>query len=396
MIICNNLDEEKMKKIVMIAAPVHPVPPRKGAAVEWWIYQVCCRLANVEPHIISIAADGYADEERCDGVTFHRIRIGRLYRRVFQKILGLDPYSYGRRVALRLATISPDIVHVHNAPALFTELVRYYRGSAHFILHMHNDMLIEKFPPDAVLFTVSRYLKNWYVTCLPNAQIRIVTNGVDTETFRPLSASKTVELRTRLRLLADKKIILYAGRVSPEKGPLDLVHAFGELRKIRRDVLLVLVGEIRTGADRRGDYGRQLLAACETVKDDCYRVGTVDPAHIHEFYQVADLVVVPSEFEEPFGMVAIEAMAAGIPVLAANKGGLREFVIPHETGFLIADTRDYIEFAQQMHELLDHPSKLKRVRRNARAYVEQHHSWDIVCRDLERAYDTILTNHETN
>ena len=179
-----------MKKIVMVAAAVHPVPPRKGAAVEWWMYQVCRRLAGFEPHIVSIAAEGYADEERRDGIAFHRIRTGRLYRRVFQKILGVDPYSYARRVARRLDVIRPDIVHVHNAPALFAELARRYRGPARWILHMHNEMPLERLPPGAVLFTVSRYLKEWYGVRLPGADIRIITNGVDTEVFHPLSATE--------------------------------------------------------------------------------------------------------------------------------------------------------------------------------------------------------------
>lgn len=379
-----------MKKIVMVAAPVHPVPPRKGAAVEWWMYQVSRRLAGFEPHVVCISTDDYPDEERRDGIFFHRVRIGRLYRRACQKILGWDPYSYARRVARRLDVIQPDIVHVHNAPALFAELARRYRGPARWILHMHNEMLFGRLPPGAVLFTVSRYLKEWYGVRLPGADIRIITNGVDTEVFHPLSATEIVSLRRRLKLKTDKKIILYAGRISPEKGPLDLVHTFGKLRKLRQDVFLVLVGELRTGEDRRGEYGRQLLAACEALGADCYHAGTVDPAHMQEYYQAADLAVVPSEFEEPFGMVAIEAMAAGIPVLAANKGGLREFVIPYETGFLIADTRDYAGFARQMHELLDHPSELERVQRNARAYVEQHHDWETVTHQLEMLYHSLL------
>ena len=224
-------------------------------------------------------------------------------------------------MARRLDVIRPDIVHVHNAPALFAELARRYRGPARWILHMHNAMPIERLPPGTVLLVVSRYLKNWYAARLPGADIRIVTNGVDTDVFQPLTPAKIDGLHTRLKLPTDRKIVLYAGRISPEKGPLDLVHAFGELRKIRHDVLLVLVGEVRTGADRRGDYGRQLLAACEALGADCYHAGTVDPARMHEYYQTADLAVVPSEFEEPFGMVAIEAMAAGTPVLAARRGG---------------------------------------------------------------------------
>lgn len=350
------------------------------------MYQTCRRLRDVEPHIVSIAAADYADEEQRDGIAFHRVRIGRLYRRFFQKILGVDPCSYTRRVARRLAAFRPDFVHVHNAPALFAELARYYHDPARFILHMHNEMAVTELPPGAVLFTVSRYLKDWYATRLPGADIRIITNGVDTDTFRPLPPAEVTNLRTRLKLPTDRKIILYAGRISPEKGPLDLVHAFGELRKIRRDVLLVLVGEIRTGADRRGDYGRRLLAAGETLGADCYHAGTVDPAHMHEYYQVAGLAVVPSEFEEPFGMVAIEAMAAGTPVLATRKGGLPEIISDGTTGFMLADAKNPVAFAQRLDELLNDSMRLAAVRKNARDYVVQHHDWGVVSRQLEATY----------
>ncbi len=375
-----------VKKIAMVAAPVHPVPPRKGAAVEWWMYQSCRRLAGVEPHIVCIAAEDYPDTETRDGIAFHRIRLGRLYRRLFQKILGVDPYSYARRVARRLDAIRPDIVHVHNAPALFTALARHYRGPARFVLHMHNEMPVAPLPPGAVLFTVSRYLKEWYAARLPGADIRIVTNGVETDNYRPLPAPAIEVLRARLKLPTGKKIVLYAGRISPEKGPLDLVRAFGELRKTRHDALLVLVGEVRTGADRRGDYGRQLLAACEALGADCYHAGTVDPARMHEYYQIADLAVVPSEFEEPFGMVAIEAMAAGAPVLATRKGGLPEIVQDGVTGFLLDDAKDPACFARRLDELLNDPARLDAVCKNARDHVVRHHDWRVVSAQLEAAY----------
>lgn len=375
-----------MKKIAMVAAPVHPVPPRKGAAVEWWMYQSCRRLAGVEPHIVCIAAEGYPETETRDGIAFHRIHIGRLYRRLFQKILGIDPYSYARRVARRLDATGTDVVHVHNAPALFAQLATLYRKPARFILHMHNEMPVEHLPPGAVLFTVSRYLKEWYAARLPGADIRVVTNGVDADIFRPLPPGEIAGLRARLKLPTDRKTILYAGRISPEKGPLDLVRAFGELRKIRHDALLVLVGEVRTGADRRGNYGRQLLAACEALGGDCYHAGTVDPTRMHEYYQVADLAVVPSEFEEPFGMVAIEAMSAGAPVLATRKGGLPEIVRDGVTGFLLDNAKDAASFARRLDELLNDPARLDVVRKAARDYVVQYHDWRVVAAQLEAAY----------
>lgn len=375
-----------MKKIAMVAAPVHPVPPTKGAAVEWWMYQVCRRLAGFEPHIVCLAAEGHADTETRDGIAFHRVRLGRLYRRVFQKILGVDPCSYARRAARRLAAIRPDIVHVHNAPALFQDLVRYYRGPARLLLHMHNEMPVERLPTGVTLLTVSRYLKEWYAARLPGADIRIVTNGVDTDVFRPLPPGEIAGLRAHLQLPTDRKIMLYAGRMSPEKGPLDLVRAFAELRKLRRDVFLLLVGEVRGGADRRGEYGRRLLAACEAFAGHCYHAGTVDPARMHEYYQIADLAVVPSEFEEPFGMVAIEAMAAGVPVLATRKGGLPEIVQDGVTGFLLDNAKNSAAFAQRLNELLNDPDRLATVRHNARNYVVRHHDWRVVGAQLETVY----------
>ncbi|OGI38617.1 MAG: hypothetical protein A2V91_02310, partial [Candidatus Muproteobacteria bacterium RBG_16_64_10] len=358
-----------MKKVAMIAAPVHPVPPRKGAAVEWWMYQTCRRLAAFKPHIVFVAADDYPEFEIRDGIVFHRVRIGRLYRRVFQKILGIDPYSYARRAARRLNAIRPNIVHVHNAPMLFAQLAALYQRPARFILHMHNEMPVAPLPSGAVLVTVSRYLKDWYAARLPGTDIRIITNGVDTDVFRPLPAAELAPLRARLRLPTDKKIILYAGRISPEKGPLALVRAFGALRQLRQDAFLLLVGEARTGNDRRGDYGRALLAACDALGGDCYHASTVDPTHMQEYYQAADLAVVPSEFEEPFGMVAIEAMAAGTPVLATRRGGLPEIITDGVTGFLLDDAKNHSAFAQRLNELLSAPARLEAVRRATREYV---------------------------
>lgn len=378
-----------MKTIAMVSSPVHPVPPHQAAAVEWWMYQVSRHLKGAEPHILCIAADGSPTEEIGDGIHFHRIRLGRLYRRLFQKITRLDPLPYARRVARRLAPIGPDIVHVHNAPALFAELARYYHTPARLILHMHNEMAVTELPPGAVLFTVSRYLKDWYTAHLPGADIRIVTNGVDTDTFRPLPPTEVTGLRARIKLPLDRKIILYAGRISPEKGPLDLVRAFGELRRSRHDVLLVLAGEVRTGTDRRGAYGRELLAACKEFGRDCYHAGTVDPARIHAYYQTADLTVVPSEFEEPFGMVAIEAMAAGAPVLATRKGGLPEIVRDGVTGFLLEDAKNPVLFARRLDALLNDTARLATVRDNARAYVVQHHDWRTVVAQLEAVYQDL-------
>jgi UDP-glucose:(glucosyl)LPS alpha-1,2-glucosyltransferase/UDP-N-acetylglucosamine:(glucosyl)LPS alpha-1,2-N-acetylglucosaminyltransferase len=260
---------------------------------------------------------------------------------------------------------------------------------------MHNEKQIEELPTDTSLFVVSDYLKRWYQARLPIADIAIITNGVDTEAFQPswTLAESSATLKLRHGIPANKKVILYVGRMSPEKGPLDLARAFQELSRKRGDVLLLLVGEFSSGnasTNSRVEYGNQIRNICRKLGENCIIVGSVDPATIHEYYHLGDLVVVPSEFEEPFCMVAIEAMAAGVPVLVAKKGGLPEFIREGQTGFFINDSKDSNLFAQQIGNLLDGLPTLDPVRANARNYVEQNNRWQEVTHQLELAYSTLL------
>lgn len=388
-----------MKKttIAMINAPIHPIPPSKGAAVEWWMLQVSRRLQSLEPHIFCLAAPGQALEEKSDGVHFHRARLGRMYRRLFQKITRLDPWSYAHRMARAIDRLQPDILHVHNAPALLPRLRALCRWQPRLILHhMHNAMELETTGPDIRLLVNSHWLQRWYAERHPRLHLEVITNGVDLERFQPRWESSDTDnvLRRNLTLPADHKIVLFVGRISPEKGPLDLVQAFEELIKLRPDTVLVIVGERRTDppGNPRVDYGNAVHDACARLGDRCRFVGLVSPSEIQHYYRMGDLLVVPSEFEEPFGMVAIEGMAAGVPVLAARKGGLPEFVIDGNTGYLIENTKDRTGFARRIADLLDDSHGLASTARTARSYVERHHGWGTVTRQFEDLCRRLLTS----
>lgn len=375
-------------RIVMVNAPIHPIPPTKGAAVEWWMYQVSRRLVSLEPHLLCLAAEGQILEEVEGQAHFHRIRVGRIYRRLFQKITRIDPWSYAQRVARRIDHLQPPILHVHNAPALVPRLRSLCRWRPAVTLHhMHNAMALESPDPDIRLVANSQWLRNWYAERYPQHKIDVVTNGVDTEIFKPrwLESSDVLALKQDLALPTDRHVILFVGRISPEKGALDLIHAFEALLSRRRDVMLVLLGERRT--DRPGnprvEYGNAVASACERLGNHCRLLGVVPPADIQRYYRLGDLLVVPSEFEEPFGMVAIEGMAAGVPILVARRGGLPEFVVPGKTGHLINDAKNAAELADQINSLLDQPSELDTIARTARQYVEQNHDWDVVAHQLE-------------
>ncbi len=380
-----------MKRVVMIAGPVQTIPPQKGAAVEWWMLQVCREFAQgkqIAPHIIAIAAPDQALHEEIDGVQVHRIRFGRAYRRVFQKITRLDPLSYSHRAAQLIRRIDAEIIHVHNAPELAADLRRKF-AQKRVIFHAHNEFAVDRVPRESSLFAVSRSLASFYEGLgLPVAAV--IPNGVD------LAASQAA-LPAALPIPDQelRKIVLYAGRVSPEKGLLHLAQALRHLAQTHPDVLLVMVGEQRLGSaanDTRAAYTarvHQALAACPAHH---VWLGSVPPTAMPAIYKAATLVVVPSVFAEPFGMVALEAMAAGACVLVAPRGGLIEFVRDGETGAHIAaahaDDIDGEQLAGQIAALLHDSDRRATLARCGQAAAIPF-AWPETAANVRRAYQQL-------
>jgi UDP-glucose:(glucosyl)LPS alpha-1,2-glucosyltransferase len=121
-------------------------------------------------------------------------------------------------------------------------------------------------------------------------------------------------------------------------------------------------------------------------------LGSVTPERMHEIYAQADLVIVPSQFEEPFGMVALEALAAGRPVLAFRRGGLPEFIADGQNGFLMKGTDDPARLAERIDALLGDPASLARVAAAARESVAEKYDWSVVARAVEAAYADVLAS----
>ena len=144
----------------------------------------------------------------------------------------------------------------------------------------------------------------------------VIPNGIDLERFRPVSQETKVTLREKLEVPEDSFLIVYAGRFAPEKGPLDLIEAAKALHA-DTEFQVLLVGAPRP---RHPDYGAAVTnAVSANIK--------VLPARsdIELVLQAADLVVVPSHLET-FGRIVVEAVACGVPVLAAKTGGIPEIL----------------------------------------------------------------------
>lgn len=378
-----------MPTVLMLSQEVHPIPPLKGAAVEQWIDTVAHGLSEVAPHVVSVPHPDLPDSQVAGGVHYHRIRIGAVYRRLFRKITRLDPYSYVDRIAAYAKAVRADIIHVHNAPQFIPQLRAGIKG-AQLLLHMHNEKAVESMTID-VLCGCSRYISDWFRARGVAARRFVeLPNGVDTSAFQPSGTAARGRARMRFEVPDDRFVVLYVGRISPEKGPDLLVEALQQLDP--RHFHLVLAGEWPSGDARRStrvEFAESLRARLAGIEVSI--LGHFAPGAMPEVYRVGDLLVIPSRFEEPFSMVAIEAMASGLPVLALSKGGMKEYMIAGENALLLPADADATSLARAIEMVAESPrEELERMSRAARAMVESRFTWAHVVRETERLYREML------
>ncbi|MCL6432666.1 MAG: glycosyltransferase family 1 protein [Leptolyngbyaceae cyanobacterium HOT.MB2.61] len=244
-------------------------------------------------------------------------------------------------------------------------------------------------------------------------QIEIIPCGTDIENFHTIPKA---EARAKLGFKLNEEIVLYVGRFDPRKGIETLVRACAQL-KARSEQLnqgslqsngfhtaavnphpslrLVIVG----GSDPDLTDGQERERIEKIVKDvgladQTLFVGRVGHDLLPLYYTAADVCVIPSHYE-PFGLVAIEAMACGTPVVASAVGGLKFTVVPEETGLLVPPL-DENSFAQAIDRILSDELWARKLRRQAPIRVQQNFSWMSVAARLSDLYRRLLAQSISN
>ena len=212
----------------------------------------------------------------------------------------------------------------------------------------------------------------------PRGRIEIIAPGVEHAFFAPGDQRGA---RRALELPIDVPVLLFVGRIQPLKGPDVAVRALAALG--RRDALLLIVGGA-SGADGDGEVARLHSLIAELGVADQVRFVAPQPHHIlSTYYRAADAVVVPSR-SESFGLVALEAAACGVPVVASAVGGLLTLVDHGDTGYLVED-RDPDIFARHLREIIDNPGHAARMGERG-AQRSRRYTWSLAAARLRRVY----------
>ncbi|WP_019122739.1 glycosyltransferase family 4 protein [Brevibacillus massiliensis] len=369
--------------ILIIAPPAYTVSAKTGGSVEISIYETAKRVA--ERHdvtIISRKSKHYPNSTKDGNLTIKRIESEPGY------LSGVIQYIKTRQF---------DCIQVENRPQ-YIPVLRSFFPRQTLILVLHSLTFMTTLPKKerrdvikkaTVVICNSHFIRKHYAKEFPRYSKKIINIhlGVDLSRFRaPNLLEKEIALARYS--LTNSYNILYTGRIIPKKGVHVLVEATGIVKQKIPSVRLILVGRCSK------PYKQFLKQTAKKSGVDIRFLGKVSPADIHQIYWLGDCFVCPTQFKEAFGLVNVEAMASGLPVVASKRGGIPEIINP-QNGILVRDYTNPQEFAKAIEKLILTPSLADTLAAEAQLTVHNHFDWAMAAARYEEIYVKFGERHQS-
>jgi glycosyltransferase involved in cell wall biosynthesis len=363
-----------------IAILVGLFPPKWLAGTEIATYNLADHLARGghEVHVITSHDAGLPEFSEENGFSVHRI--------AWPKIRFLGIVTFWAKVCLKIQTIKPDVFHAQSLlcgiPAVVAKkslkipYVVWGQGSDIYLpdrfTRMTSKSILQN--ADAVLALTEDMKQKMREIC--DRDISVVPNGIDLERFKNSSGGEKG---------SNAKTIIFVGRLHPVKGGQYLIEAMAIVHRAMPDVKLVIVGD---GVERT----RLEQLAKKLDLNSCIQfAGQVPQERIPQIMHQADVFAL-SSLSESFGIVNIEAMAAGLPIVATNVGGIPDIVEEGVNGYLV-NAKNPEELADKILFLLQNDEMREEISANNREKAELY-TWDKVTGIVEKIYfECLVTGH---
>jgi len=330
-------------RIAILTSGILPVPSVLGGAVENLIDFYLKYNDDHHLHDITVYSVNHPLVHRHPALQskanhYYYIDVDSLWAKIKRKIYSYKkvkdmPYNffigyYFEQSLKHIAKQDYDIIILENRPGYALRLSNYTQ--AKIIYHLHNDLLTNKTPDyqriyqaATTIITVSNYISNQVKTINSNdSKCITVYNGIDLDSFS--SDNKSYINRNHLGFQDDDFIIVYSGRINKDKGISELIDALLKLSKYPKIKLLVLGSSFFGNASSDNDFALSLKEKAWGLQNRISFTGFVPYHEVPSYLHIADVAVLPSMWEEPFGLTILESMAAGIPLITTNSGGIPE------------------------------------------------------------------------
>ena len=359
-------------KIAILTSGILPIPAVQGGAVENLLdfvleYNNKCGLHDITIYSVyhPKVSNHPALLSKCNH--YYYISTTTLWAKIskhIRKFMNIKGY-YDNNIEYYLSCAihqikkrNYDIILIENRPGYVLRLKK--ETNIPLVIHQENDYLNNSTAYSQEIYnTVSRiintsnYITRQVQTINPLDKKSItVLNGINLEHYYKSQAFN----RNDIGLNEKDFIIVYSGRLTPEKGILPLIQSIKQINK--PDIKLLIIGASAYGKDKKPTpFIQQLQNESYPIKENIIFTGFINYENVPSYLKMADIAIVPSMWEEPFGLTVVEALAAGLPLIATRSGGIPEIC----EGIAIIINKDNItdNLTNAILDLYEHPEKRK-------------------------------------
>lgn len=357
-----------MKKVCFISQCSLPIPTTKGGAVETLV-EYLINENEKKPRYEFIVISLFDKEAEVLSKKYKYTKfifvnesndfVDKFYnlcQRVMKKIGIYVPFTHTFSKAIKqLRRIPEQDLYIYEAgPSTQIPIISRYVGNEKLAIHLHWDGMGNEYyakKADNVI-AISKYIERcWANSTNKKNQTVVLLNCVNKDYFsKKVSNEEELVIRKKLNISLNEKVVLFVGRIVPEKGIKELIQAYNQV-EIDNSVL-VIVGSSNFGKKTNTQYEKEVQELIEKSNKRIIFTGYVHQKELYKIYSVATCAVMPSQFEEPAGLVALEAQATGTPLIATNVGGLGEFCSPEGTILIKRDTEQIYNLRKMIEKLL--------------------------------------------
>lgn len=350
-----------MSKVLIIGAPFYPLPAVEGGAIETLVEEYLKHNSKTQKNKITVISpfSDKVDEEinkEYSNTKFIYIKSNNIPF-IFYKIL----YAFLRRIIRRkqfptayaMSVIKYlkkndelakyDLVIIENQ---IESLIKYgNKINSKIVCHLHNDYLnVNTIQAQKIVnscdefWGVSNFICSQINKIDSNVATKTLYNGVDIEKYK-IMTSIDDDFYKKITFDKNDFIILYVGRIMPEKGVLELIKAFNLAKDETDNMKLIVVGSKKNDTKVVNKYYEKLMEEQEKNKESIYFFGKANVEELRKLYTIAKLQVVPSMWEEAFGLIVVEGMCFNKPLIVSNSGGIPEII---NNDVIIVDRKNII------------------------------------------------------
>lgn len=378
-------------KLAVITSGFLPVPASKGGAVETLLMNLLLENegeTDLEFNIFSIYDEKAIEDskkyrkanfifikplkiiEKIDKIVFLIAKNilkksnSQSYRFIFQRLYFLN------KISQNLKKNDYDKVLLENHPTQYLALKwrkNYKKYQNRYYYHCHNEF-VGTYGCEFIIkntkkmICVSNFIKSSLEKKIEIDKDKCVVlrNGIDTKKFSiTIDEIEKQKIKKKYNINDDDKILLFTGRLVKEKGIKELLEALSKVQI--KNLKLLVVGSSLNNINVKTKYEIEIEELVKKINKNVIFTGFVEYKEIYKLYAIADIAVLPSIWDDPAPLTIIESMAAGLPIITTNSGGIPEYAKNGCAVILKRDENMIYNLKNAIIDLLNHKEKRKKM-----------------------------------